>query len=176
MLLLAALAAAGALLGLLGLTLCIAAGLYHLSELAEDHTARAKRVLQRLTVTCAIIHLLLQLIEPAFARAWLCTALSLAAHATYYSAASQLPLLHASSPRFIASCVLCVLTHWLWTRHFRINAHAHIRAKIRPQFAEIAAFFGLLVWAIPFLLVVALSAGDYFLPRAKQGVNGNGRR
>jgi hypothetical protein len=63
------------------------------------------------------------------------------------------------------------VNHWLWFRHFQHPPrssdsyyypppdHAAL-----PTFGEVAGFFGLAVWLVPFALFVALSAGENVLP------------
>ena len=43
-----------------------------------------------------------------------------------------------------------------------------------PTFTEIASYFGLCVWLVPFSLFVSLSASDNVLPTSTDGVGGLG--
>ena len=69
------------------------------------------------------------------------------------------------------SKVLVLVNHYLWFRHFsapppvskNYNYYSGPDPNI-PTFTEIAAFFGLQVWLVPFALFVSLSAGEYVLP------------
>ena len=79
-------------------------------------------------------------------------------------------------PLFILSCVLVLLNHWLWFRHFskplpasRRNEGSwrqpyQIEYENMPSFSEVASYFGLCVWLVPFALFVRLSAGENVLP------------
>src|SRR6201999_192612 len=70
--------------------------------------------------------------------------------------------------------------HWLWFRHFSdtTNRGGGYRGAPpssrrdwystpvydQPTFTEIASYFGLCVWLVPFALFVSLSAGENVLP------------
>jgi hypothetical protein len=67
--------------------------------------------------------------------------------------------------------VLVLVNHYFWFRHF---SSAQQRSYSRmsnmydqpavPSFTEIASYFGLCVWLIPFALFVSLSASENVLP------------
>lgn len=68
--------------------------------------------------------------------------------------------------------VLVLVNHYVWFRHF---SHHQERAYQNmgsyydapsdiPSFTEIASYFGLCVWLVPFALFVSLSASDNVLP------------
>jgi hypothetical protein len=67
--------------------------------------------------------------------------------------------------------VLVLVNHYFWFQHF---SAAQQRSYSRmtnvydqpniPSFTEIASYFGLCVWLIPFALFVSLSASDNVLP------------
>lgn len=67
---------------------------------------------------------------------------------------------------------LVIVNHYLWFRHFsqasqppqRYNYYDPAARSDIPTFSEIAAFFGIQVWLIPFALFVSLSAGEHVLP------------
>jgi hypothetical protein len=68
--------------------------------------------------------------------------------------------------------VLVLVNHYLWFRHFS-NAQARAFRNSSsyyetpdniPTFTEIASYFGLCVWLVPFALFVSLSASDNVLP------------
>jgi hypothetical protein len=64
--------------------------------------------------------------------------------------------------------VLVLLNHYVWFTHFSTSTLAPPRsiydAPSIPSFTEIASFFGLCVWLVPFSLFVSLSASDNVLP------------
>lgn len=65
------------------------------------------------------------------------------------------PVIELTDPVFIVSCVLVLIDHFSWFFYFSAN--------YRP-FAEVATFFGLLVWLVPFLFFISLTANEYALP------------
>jgi hypothetical protein len=101
---------------------------------------------------------------------------SIASHVVYALNLRRFPVVKLTDPVFLASCALVLVNHWLWFRHFS-NApggHNHrggssarwtVYERVDvPTFTEIASFFGLNVWLVPFALFVSLSAGENVLP------------
>jgi hypothetical protein len=67
--------------------------------------------------------------------------------------------------------VLVLLNHYLWFQHFSAAQERYYSRASSiydepdvPTFTEVASYFGLCVWLIPFALFVSLSAGDNVLP------------
>jgi hypothetical protein len=64
--------------------------------------------------------------------------------------------------------VLVLFNHWVWFNHFSANASfiplTIYDQPVVPSFTEIASYFGLCVWLVPFSLFVSLSASDNVLP------------
>ena len=172
-------AVAGTIFGFLFLTLSIASGLYYLSELVEEHTIPAKRFLTRSIYTVITILTLLLLLDHF---PFKLTLFSIVSHAVYYKNLGQFPLIRLSSPSFILSCILLLSNHILWFKHFN-NAEVQQQQELlftgaqrRYSFSEVASFFAICVWFVPFALFVSLSAGDYVLPQTtadgSTGANG----
>jgi hypothetical protein len=63
---------------------------------------------------------------------------------------------------------LVLLNHYVWFRHFsdpsNIAPQSRYDTSNVPTFTEIASYFGICVWLVPFSLFVSLSAGDNVLP------------
>lgn len=102
------------------------------------------------------------------------------------------PTISLTSPTFIASCILVLASHFLSFRHFsaRSDAAAHhvrythynaydarrsrygaghggARGAAGPEsFLDVATYFGVCVWLVPFYLFLSLSANDNVLPSA----------
>ncbi|KAF3481717.1 SVP26 [Arthroderma uncinatum] len=100
----------------------------------------------------------------------------------------RFPIVKLSDPIFLSSCVLVGLNHWMWFRYFSSpdynsgsgaptswnrggwkspggSSYNYYGAAVdTPSFGEIASYFGLCVWMIPFALFVSLSAGENVLP------------
>lgn len=92
---------AGAFVGFCFLTLAIASGLYYLSELVEEHTVIAKRLLSRLIYTIISVQVLLWLVDgfPFWA-----TMLGVVAHVVYLGNMRRFPFVKLSDPLFLLSC------------------------------------------------------------------------
>eukprot|EP00842_Homolaphlyctis_polyrhiza_P005888 jgi/Hompol1/62/HPOL_003978-RA len=80
---------------------------------------------------------------------------SLGCHAWYSQMLPSFPAIQATSIVFIVSCILVLADHFVWFFYF---------AKFRYSMTEIASFFGILVWMVPFMYFISLSANDYTLP------------
>ncbi|KAJ5585331.1 uncharacterized protein N7459_005131 [Penicillium hispanicum] len=162
----------GVVVGFSFLTLAIASGLYYLSELVEEHTVFASRLLSRLIYSIIAVQVLLVIFDgfPV-----LLSLLGIVSHLVYASNLRRFPFVKLSDPLFILSCVLVIINHWLWFRHFS-NPPPSRRAENNwrqpyqvnyedmPSFSEVASYFGLCVWLVPFALFVSLSAGENVLP------------
>ncbi|OTB14250.1 hypothetical protein K445DRAFT_319424 [Daldinia sp. EC12] len=109
-------------------------------------------------------------------------------HVIYLGNMRRFPFVRLTDPLFIASCVLVLVNHYFWFQHF---SEAQQRSYSRlssmydqpdvPSFTEIASYFGLCVWLIPFALFVSLSASDNVLPtigteQPSRDVDGKNRR
>ena len=63
--------------------------------------------------------------------------------------------------------VLVLVNHYVWFTHFSAPIAAprsRYDVPDLPTFTEIASYFGLCVWLVPFSLFVSLSASDNVLP------------
>ncbi|CAK3851643.1 DUF396-domain-containing [Lecanosticta acicola] len=158
----------GLLLGFLFLTLAIASGLYYLSELVEEHTVLAKKILTRMIYAVTAIQVLLALFDKF---PYLPSLFSIGSHFIYSLNLRRFPVVKLTDPIFLLSCGLVLVNHWLWFRHFSAPPHNSTGGRYNyydqaniPTFTEIASFFGLNVWLVPFALFVSLSAGENVLP------------
>ncbi|KAJ4984493.1 transmembrane adaptor Erv26 [Stagonosporopsis vannaccii] len=158
----------GVILGFAFLTLAIASGLYYLSELVEEHTVFAKKLLTRLIYGVVAIQTLLFLVD-GFPIGL--SVLSIVSHVIYAQNLRRFPIVKLTDPLFLLSCGLVIANHYLWFRHFSAPSpssntysnYPYDRPDI-PTFTEIASYFGLCVWLVPFALFVSLSAGENVLP------------
>lgn len=165
----------GLVLGFCFLTLSIASGLYYLSELVEEYSVLSAKVLRRLIYVVIAVQVLLLLVDSF---PWHLTLLGIVSHAVYSTNLRHFPIVKLSDPLFILSCVLVLLNHWLWFRFFssptafQPNRASDARDRYaysgynynQPSFTEIASYFGICVWLVPFALFVSLSAGENVLP------------
>ncbi|KAG0650798.1 Sed5 compartment vesicle of 26 kDa [Hyphodiscus hymeniophilus] len=147
------------------LTLAIASGLYYLSELVEEHTVFAKKLLTRLIYLVIGLQALLCLVDGF---PFKLSILSIVSHVVYLGNMRRFPIVKLSDPLFVTSCILVLFNHYVWFSHFSGAAMVapksiYDRPDI-PTFTEIASYFGLCVWLVPFSLFVSLSASDNVLP------------
>ena len=164
----------GILLGFCLLTLSIASGLYYLSELVEEYSVLSAKVLRRMIYVVIVVQILLWVVDgfPFYL-----TILGVASHGVYMSNLRHFPIVKLTDIWFLLSCALVVGNHWLWFRHFSDAPIQGYRAEkmmrdrystsaytSQPTFTEIASYFGLCVWLVPFALFVSLSAGENVLP------------
>jgi len=126
----------------------------------------AKRLLYQLIYGVIGLQLLLLVVDRFPAGL---SALSIVSHGIYAQNLRRFPVVKLTDPLFLLSCGLVVANHYFWFRHFSApspsssyNPYAH-DANI-PTFTEIASYFGLCVWLVPFALFVSLSAGENVLP------------
>ncbi|KAH7077276.1 transmembrane adaptor Erv26-domain-containing protein [Paraphoma chrysanthemicola] len=158
----------GVVLGFMFLTLAIASGLYYLSELVEEHTVLAKKLLYRLIYGVVGLQVLLLVVD-GFPIGL--SALSVVSHVVYAQNLRRFPIVKLTDPLFLLSCALVIANHYLWFRHFSVpppssaySSYPYSRDANIPSFTEIASYFGLCVWLVPFALFVSLSASENVLP------------
>jgi hypothetical protein len=84
----------------------VASGLYYLSELVEEHTVFAKKLLSRL-IFAVISILSFLLVVDGFPI--LISALSIASHVVYYQNLRRFPIVKLTDPVFITSCGMASL-------------------------------------------------------------------
>lgn len=146
--------------------MAIASGLYYLSEIVEEHSVAAKKILTRMIYSVIAAQILLAAVDKF--PLWL-SVFSVSSHVVYIQNLRRFPIVKLTDPIFILSCVLVLANHWLWFRHFSAPPKESTRYNFYeqqnvPSFTEIASFFGLEVWLVPFALFVSLSAGENVLP------------
>jgi hypothetical protein len=83
------------------LTYFTASGLYYLSELVEEHTVFAKKLLTRLIYAVISVQVLLCLIDGF---PFLLSLLSIVSHVVYLGNMRRFPIVKLSDPLFITSC------------------------------------------------------------------------
>lgn len=161
---------AGALTGFIFLVLAIACGLYYVSEMVEERSEPAKRILRRMIQGIMVVYILLWLFDGF---PWKQTVFSLVSYAVYMLNLLDFPYVELSSPIFLLLCVLVVSNHFLWFQFFNLPriptaqemAQLDYVPPTIPTFMEVSSFFGVMVWLLPFALFVSLSAHDGMLPR-----------
>ncbi|KAH6559905.1 hypothetical protein BASA50_008994 [Batrachochytrium salamandrivorans] len=146
------LAVVGSLLCLVFVILCLASGLYFFAEFIEENTVLSKKIIGYMIWVCVGSHILLFFTDGF---PWTRVLFSLACQGWYSAMLPTFPAIQVTSIRFIVSCVLAVADHFSWFFYF-----AHRRNTV----AEVGSFFAILVWMVPFLFFISLSANDHTLP------------
>ncbi|KKA29434.1 hypothetical protein TD95_002676 [Thielaviopsis punctulata] len=162
----------GSALAFVFLTVAIATGLYYLSELIEEHTVTTKRIITRLIYFIIGLQTTLLIVDgfPFFQ-----SLLTIVSHGVYYGNLRRFPWVSMTDPVFISSIVLVLLNHFFWFRHFSGLQQSFFLKQASsggsmydrpdlPTFPQVAAFFGINVWLVPFSLFISLSANDHVLP------------
>lgn len=106
----------------------------------------------------------------------LLSVLSIVSHGIYAGNLRRFPIVKLTDPLFLLSCVLVLLNHYLWFCHFSTpprlpptnprygyQSSRYDQYDI-PSFTEIASYFGICVWLVPFSLFVSLTASENVLP------------
>lgn len=129
----------------------------------------AKRFLSRLIQGIIVLQAILCLVDrfPLWQ-----TLLGIFAHAVYFGNMRRFPYVQLSDPLFLLSCVLVLVDHYVWFKYFsttqqrayqNMSSYYDTPTNV-PTFLQIASYFGICVWLVPFALFVSLSASDNVLP------------
>lgn len=163
------LAIVGTLVGFACITLSVASGLYYASEIIDDNIEFTRRFLSRTLKVLALIISLLWLFDgfPFWQ-----SLLTLVSYYVYNLNLRTFPNVNLTGPIFIATCALALVNHYVWFRYFNNPYVPPIDQRLDPNFkmphyptfAEIASFFGICVWLVPFSLFISISANDSSLP------------
>ncbi|KAJ6155038.1 hypothetical protein N7470_005604 [Penicillium chermesinum] len=130
-----------------------------MSELVEEHTVLTRKLLSRLIYTIIAIQLFLVVVDgfPV-----LLSLLSIVSHLVYASNLRRFPHREAIRPivppHFSSPPAPSQRAENNWRQPY------HINYEDMPSFSEVASYFGLCVWLVPFALFVSLSAGENVLP------------
>ncbi|GAA5897020.1 hypothetical protein JCM6882_007334 [Rhodosporidiobolus microsporus] len=171
------------ILGFVFVLLSLASGLLYVAEVIEEHSGLAKTVGQRLIYAEVVLYILLYFFDDLPLHL---VALGIFAHLVYLTNFSRnWPIISLTSLSFVLSCLSVLASHFLSFQHFsaRSAAAAHHSSRSRythynaynragagggggrePTFLDIATFFAVCVWLVPFYLFLSLSANDNVLP------------
>jgi hypothetical protein len=144
--------------GVAMLIFCVSTGLMYISELAEEFTVLAKRIIRGLIVTISLAYVLIALVDGF--PIWRCL-IGLVGMGCYYSLTVGFPWVRLTSPQCILSCLIFALDHVLWYDFF-LN-------RSRYPYWTIASFFMGFVWLTPIALFVSLAVADQALPTVYGG-------
>ncbi|KAI5476452.1 protein of transmembrane adaptor Erv26 family [Pseudohyphozyma bogoriensis] len=155
--------------------LSLASGLLYVAEIIEEHSALAKTIGQRAIYVIILFIALLYFTDDL-------PPLCIVSHLVYLQNFSKTwPSISLTSPAFIGSCILVLVSHFTAFSHFSEKSHqprhynaygnrgnrGNTRGRGNEEtFMDVATFFGVCVWLIPFYLFLSLSANDNVLPSA----------
>ena len=137
---------------LLFVAVCLACGLYYLSELAEEYTSLTKKLIWAATVAVLACHALFFVFEDL---PTLPLGVGVAAHLSYLFLLNGFPFLRLLSPPFLVSVALLVVSNYLWATHFTAHYHA---------LTHVCCFYVFNVWLVPFGFFISLSINEAVLP------------
>ncbi|VEU21448.1 DEKNAAC102730, partial [Brettanomyces naardenensis] len=154
------LAVVGTVIGFVCITLSVAAGLYYSSEIIEENIEFTRRFLSRTILILSVLLVLLWLFDGF---PWKLILFSLFSYYVYSLNLRQFPNVNLTGPIFISTCLLAILNHYIWFRHFSNPYIPPLQERLDPNykmphyasFAEIASFFGICIWLIPFALFIS---------------------
>lgn len=135
----------------------------------EEHTELTKRLLRRAILAISTTLVLLMIFDGLPVAL---TCLSLFTYYVYSWNLRTFPYINLTGSVFVSSCVLVILNHYLWFRHFSNPKIPTIEERLAPDykpphipsFSEVASFFGICIWLVPFCLFISLSANENTLP------------
>ncbi|CAL8076562.1 unnamed protein product [Calicophoron daubneyi] len=132
---------------------CTAAGLLYITELVEEYTVTTGKII-RFMIGCEIVlHILLIFTDDT---SYLTVIVGLVAHLFYASLLKNFPAFHFTSFQFIGSFAMFIIHHFVAFRMFH---------TVFYPFTEMLAYFTFMLWAVPFMYLISLSANDWVLPQ-----------
>jgi len=123
-----------------------------MSELMEEYERFCKKLLRYTIYVVISVHVLLFVFE-GFPPLYLLIGVIM--HLLYFRLIPQFPRIELSNVIFIICCILLVLDHTVWFKHFTENVH---------HFEEILAFYLICVWTVPLSFFIGLTTNDDTLP------------
>jgi len=138
---------------LLFIAVCLACGLYYMAELAEEYPTFTKAIIKWSIVVITGLHPMLCILEPF---PILPVAVGIATHCMYYRLlVMNFPFIELTSPNFLGSCGMMILSHYFWISHFNTTMY---------PITYIMGFFFTCVWLVPFAYFISLSINEFVLP------------
>lgn len=160
-----------AILGIVSITLALAAALYYLSELVEENLLYTAKIIKKIAISISIITIILPLTDNL---PYLPVFISSIANISYIHSLNPtiLPNLSLSSPIIITNAILALISHYSWFHSFSNPYIPTITERLSdnfippyyPSFYEISAFFALQIWLIPFSIFILVSSNEHSLP------------
>mmetsp|Transcript_7209 Transcript_7209/g.44863 ORF Transcript_7209/g.44863 Transcript_7209/m.44863 type:complete len:240 (+) Transcript_7209:2753-3472(+) len=141
-------------LGIIFLSVCLAAGLYYLAELVEEYTRLAKKVIRYAIYSTLVLHALYLVWDRL---PFLEVGVGVLAQGLYLRLLKQFPFIPVASMDFVGSVVVLLANHLLWMRYFYHADEYH-------SLEYILGFFLVSVWLVPFFYFISFASNDGVLP------------
>lgn len=129
-------------------SICIATGLYYIAELIEEHTRLTKNIIKISIQVTLFLHLLVLLFD-RLPLMWIAT--GVAAQMSYWRLLKHFPFIPLTDVDFLISLGLLAVNQAGWMYYFY---HTHHTIEY------ILSFFELMVWVVPFTILLSLAAYD----------------
>ncbi|GAA99870.1 uncharacterized protein L969DRAFT_69354 [Mixia osmundae IAM 14324] len=181
MLLIHAVSYVGTAFALVFVTLSLASGLLYVSEYIEENSKLAKIWGQRLVFGVIGAHLLFCVFDKLPLHL---TVLGILCQVVYLqNIGRNWPVIPVTSAKFLLSVILVFVDHFAWFFYFQDRAREiqrqvvphgrrnhwkapHLTPRLEPMtFKDVATFFGICVWLVPFFIFLSLSANENVLPQ-----------
>lgn len=151
-----------------------------MSEIIEDNIEFTRRTLSGCIKGLSLILILLWFFDGF---SWKLVLFTLFSYYVYNLNLRRFPVVNIKGPVFIATCILAILNHYFWFRYFSDPYIPPLEDRLDPEFkmphyptfAEIASFFGICVWFVPFALFISLSSTDTSLPLTASDLGSSGK-
>jgi len=141
--------------------ICFATGLVYIAELAEEYTKKTKKFLSIATKATVALNAILYLVD---GMPLIGAVAGIAAQVSYTQLLRDFPFVPLDSPKFIMSAVMLIVNHFVWMEHFLQTTHS---------MEWIVSFFFIVVWLVPFALMMSIASTDSMLPGAGNPVKIN---
>jgi hypothetical protein len=153
----------GYLFGFVFSCLSLACGLYWCAELVEEYSQMTKKVITYTIYTILAIHVLLYL---EGGMPLIRILISIGCLGLNSLMLPSFPAIELDSVVFLLSCVMVIANHFMWFFYFTDRKSSFVsNTRIDYySFAEIASFFAICVWLVPFMFFISLSANEFTLP------------
>ncbi|KAG5667719.1 hypothetical protein PVAND_015690 [Polypedilum vanderplanki] len=140
-------------------TIALAAGLYYISELVEEYSEKAKKIIKTTTQVTIALYLLFIFTENF---PYIMIFFGILAQLAHLLILRSFPEVKILSIEFIVAIILIFVNHYYAYNHFQEYFYT---------LSEILGYFTLCLWLVPFSLFVSLSANDQVLPIHQDGMS-----
>eukprot|EP00897_Mesotaenium_endlicherianum_P005261 jgi/Mesen1/4763/ME000242S03936 len=133
-----------------------ATGLYYIAELVEERPKLTRKIISLLIKIIVGLHVALLLVDRL---PLLPIALGVVSHALYHRLLHNFPYINVTSAEFLGSCGLLAASHVAWFRWFLYD-----RANLYTTLEWMFGFLLVMLWLVPFIFFISLSANEAVLP------------